>query len=172
MNKGTFCHLCYFKMRTRWFLSTIIKGNQMWLVAILQEDHSWISKHTCWWSTAFTSIHMGMKPWTEERGAAFSHCLWFYSVWISCRVLVMHSLSSFQERSSSSPGLRWDGRSSGGVRKSVLQLWSDQTATNCSSRRDVWTWAHKGFASLCFSLLLFWAFLWTSTKLPPFWNHT
>lgn len=44
VNKGTFCHLCYFKMGARWFLSSVIKGNQMWWAATLQQSTAG-SKH-------------------------------------------------------------------------------------------------------------------------------
>ena len=101
----------------------------------------------------------------SEFHASLSGCGWFIPP-PACKTgaAFPRAAQKCSEWNCPSPGLGRDGRSSGGVRKSVLQLWSDQKATNYSSRRDVWTWAHKGFCLGFLFLVVVLDYLWASTS--------
>lgn len=138
-------------MRTRWFPSSVIKGNQMCLVAILQQEHSWIPTHTPAHRAQLSRAEVWAgKPRMKGRGAASGSCLWFHPAWTSGRLLKIYPRAALKHEAASLKAVSRAqispraGRS-GVVKKAELRLWRDRTATNYSTRKDIWSWAHKGF---------------------------
>lgn len=99
----------------------------------------WHSSHTIRMGTKTSNEELPSAPvlgFTEaEFHAALSGCWWFIPPPAFKKGSAFpRAPQKCREWSGPSPGL-----GEGGVRKSMLQLQSDQTATNYSSRRDVCT---------------------------------
>lgn len=144
-------------MRTRWFPSSVIKGNQMCLIAILQRERSWIPTHTPAHRAQLSRAEVWAgKPRARGRGAASGGCLWFHPAWTSGRLLkncpraaFKHEAASLQAVSRAQVPPR-AGRSAV-VRKAALQPWRHQAATNCSTRKDIRSWAQQEVCFVCLS---------------------